>query len=781
MTQTQRSIVPRLFRWLLILLVVLLVLLLIAGAVLAALPVESDPTIPEEEWGAGAVNIEPAWTGLQREWPELEVAFNQEEAELGYQLFFDPVLSGDDSRSCATCHHPDWGFSEPVAISTMPDGSDAQRHTPSLWNVAYTERFFWDGRAETLEEQVLISLASDMELDTDLEAVIADLQEIEAYVEAFGAIYDDGITPENVASAIAAFERTLVSDGAAFDAYAAGDFEALTAQQRRGLGLFRSAGTRCFECHMSPLFTDNLFEVTGVGDGSDLGFGTVQDGGDFAFKNPSLRNVALHPPYMHDGSLETLEEVIDHYANVAPEFTLAEVDRRVAGGFDLSEQEIADLVAFMFALTDESIPEAYQVVNYVNEDGTIALPTEVPSGMDVVSAMENPNRERYEEISAAPVERPTCEREEGSTTIIVEEGESIQAAVDCAVRGDTILVAPGVYHERIIIDQSGITLRGMVDEPEMCPVMNEDKMFPTGDDAPNWPILDGEGVLTDGVIASGNDFTMEYFHVRNYTGNGILVEGVNGVTLRHLFTEDTGLYGVYPVHSTEVLVECSIATQIFDAGIYVGQSRRIIVRNNLAYDNITGIEIENSYSASVYNNEVWNNTGGMLIFLLPNITSRISSGIDVYDNYIHDNNRPKGEARPGSIVALVPVGTGMFIMATDNSEFRNNVIENNDSFGIALVSLYQAYSPEEILNGVGALSEGNRIFDNTYINNGTNPSPEVTDTGLPGADILWDATGYGNTFDESGVSMFPPILPSAGQPEPIQRAIYQLWTILSGL
>lgn len=230
-----------------------------------------------------------------------------------------------------------------------------------------------------------------------------------------------------------------------------------------------------------------------------------------------------------------------------------------------------------------------------------------------------------------------------------------------------------------------------------------------------------------------------------------------------------------------MLVECSVATQIFDAGIYVGQSRDIVVKNNLAYDNITGIEIENSYNADVFENEVWNNTGGLLVFLLPNITSRISTDIRVYDNYIHNNNRPKGEARPGSIVALVPVGSGIFVMATDNSQIYNNVIENNDSFGVALVSLYQAYSQEEILNGVGALSEGNRVYDNTYINNGTNPSPEVTDSGLPGADILWDATGYGNTFDEPGASMFPPLLPSSGQPEPVQRVIYQLWTILAGL
>lgn len=787
MAITLSSFFRRVPRWVWLVVIPIGVIVLALG-ILAALPVAADPPLAEEEWGAGAVNILPATSGLLREWPDIGEDFDPELARLGYQLFFDPILSGDNTRSCASCHHPDWAFSEPRPRAIGPDGTETIRHTPTLWNVAYASTLFWDGRAESLEAQALESLGSAQEMNQSIAALTRELEAIDAYDQQFNAIFADGITQDSIAAALAAFERTLISDSAPFDRYAAGDFEAITAQQRRGLATFRSAGTRCFECHIAPTFTDNGFAVIGVPDSGlgDIGRGTVQSGLEYAFRTPTLRNVALRGPYMHNGSLATLEDVIAHYSSGAQGFDLATVDRRVAG-FNLTEQETEDLVAFLFALTDETIPERFWSAGYVDETGRIVIPASVPSGLPTISSLANPARERLAELSASPDVRPACNREAAPTTLIVPSGGSIQAVVDCAVPGDTILVEPGVYHERVVIDISGITLRGRVEEPTACPLRGNDGRFPEGDDAPNWPVLDGDingdGTpdLTDAVIASGNDFRMEYFVMRNYLGNGALVEGVTGVTLRHLFASNTGLYGVYPVHSTGVLVECSVGTQIRDAAIYVGQSRDIIVRGNLAYDSVVGVEVENSANADVYDNESWGNTGGLLAILLPNLQSLVSTNINVHDNYVYDNNRSRGDARPGSVVTLVPIGTGIFVMASDNTQIYDNRIEDNDSFGVAVVSLYQAFDPDEIFTAGGVYSENVQVYGNSFSGNGQNPDAAVTEAGLSGADVLWDATGGGNTFDQPGANLFPPVLPERGMPMWVQRIIYQVWNIVARL
>lgn len=760
-------------------------IMVLVCAVLAILPYEADAEIPEAEWGAGAVNIQPSWTGLLRPWPESKAEINPEIANLGYQLFFDPILSGDNALSCAHCHHPDLGFSDGRDISVNNQGNTDNRHAPTLWNVAYNGSFFWDGRANSLEEQMKVALSSPNEMDQNLDDLVAELETVEVYKDQFEALFENGLTLDNVLVAIASFERTLISDGSAFDEYANGNQEALNSQQRRGLGIFRSAATRCFECHSLPTFNDDSFRITGVPNPNEDKGRDVYDGEgmNYAFKVPTLRNVALSGPYMHNGHFDTLEKVIDFYRNgggAADNFD-ANIDRVVTPGFKVSEQEKADLIAFLYALTDETIPESYwKLVDYVDDTGHILIPETVPSGLTaVVQVVENPARDLVASVAADPEEKPSCHRDEVNQTVTVK-GESIQSAVDCAKSGDTILVPPGIYHERVLIDINDITLRGIVDtEPSMCPVQNENAVFPSGDAAPKWPILDGDidgdGVkdLTDGVIASGNDFSMEYFIVRNYTGNGVLVEGVHNVSLRHLYTEDTGLYGVYPVRSTNVLVECNITTLATDAGIYVGQSRQIIVRNNLAYDGVTGIEIENSVDADVYENETWNNTGGILIFLLPNLHSRVSQDIRVYDNYVHDNNRPKNDATPGSVVGKVPVGTGILVMASDNTEIYNNRIEDNNSYGIGITSLYQAYEPSEI-GDVGPLSENNYIHNNIYRNNGADPDQEVKDAGLPGADLLWDTRGFGNAWDEPDASRFPPLLPAPNWVGVGERIYFQI-------
>lgn len=770
----------RLPRWVYVLFIIIGVLLFACG-ILAALPVEADPEIPKNDWGVGASNIEPSWTGLLRPWPEATMA-DPALANLGYLLFFDPILSGDNTYSCAHCHHPDLGFSDGRAKAIGPSGDEINRNAPTLWNVVYNPMLFWDGRVSSLEEQMLVPLTAPNEMNQNVDELVNELKAVDDYQSLFDAVFTDGITADNIIAAIAAFERTLISDGAAFDAYANGDFDALTSQQRRGLGIFRSAATRCFECHSAPTFKSDDFKVIGVPDADDLGRGVVEENTvDYAFRVPTLRNVALTGPYMHNGYFATLTDVVHFYRDgggPGAGFDTASVDRLIAPGFKLNNQEIEDLIAFLYALTDETIPEyLWEQVNYVDSDGRVRIPERVPSELAPVVAIDNPARLVVYETVSPPEERPACQRNSETQTVTVRADQSLQQAVDCAQTGDTILVPPRVYHERVLIDLNDITLRGLLEnEPDACPVQ-KNGVWPA--DAPNWPILDGDingdGTkdLTDGVIASGHNFTMEYFIVRNYTGNGVLVEGVTQTTLRHLYTEDTGLYGVYPVRSSGVLVECSIATLTTDAGIYVGQSEDIVVRYNLAYDNVTGIEIENSFNARVYENEIWNNTGGILVFLLPNLHSRISRNIYVYDNYVHDNNRPKDDATPGSVVGKIPIGSGIFIMGSDYSEIYNNRVEGNQSFGIALVSLYQAYEPDEI-GDVGPLSEHNYIHNNQFKNNGYDPDPAVKDAGLPGADLLWDTRGFGNAWNEPNASRFPPLLPGKNWIGVLERSYFQI-------
>jgi cytochrome c peroxidase len=490
---------------------------------------------------------------------------------------------------------------------------------------------------------------------------------------------------------------------------------------------------------------------------------------------------------MHNGSVATIEDVIEFYGEGAQKFEQSGVDFQVEMGFSLTKGETEDMINFLYALVDETIPEEYwEGLNYIDSEGHILIPDAVPSGSNlVVKAFDNPARAFVAEVEAAPNDRPECVRDPSAQTVTVSTGQTIQQAVDCAEQGDTILVPPGIYKERVVIDTNGITLRGITDEPDMCPVQTTEAIFLAGDAAPNWPILegdvdgDGESDLSDGVIASSNNFTMEYFVMRNYTGNGVLVDGSRNVTIRHTYSENAGLYGVYTVRSTNVLVECNVGTLMTDAAIYVGQSRDIVVRNNLVYDNIAGIEIENSAYAKVYENETWDNVGGLLVFLLTNLRSRVSTHVDVYDNYVHDNNRSKGDTNTG-LVAMTPIGTGVLLLGTDYSEVYNNRIENNDSYGIAIPALYMVYERDQIEN-VGPLAEYNYIHDNIFVNNGANPDPFLTDAGLPGADLLWDTESYGNLWDEPGASRFPPLLPGSGWPKIAQRAIFRIWNFIAQL
>lgn len=731
-----------LLKWLLRLLAGVLFLIFIVFVIAAFVPLSKDP--PVEERGAGASNVEPSYSGLQREFPPLnEPASNPTTAEkvtLGRLLFFDPVLSQNNDIACATCHHPDLGFSDGRPTAVGPQGTILSRNTPSLWNVGYAAHLFWDGRVDSLESQVETPLMHPDEMGVEnSEALVTELQAIPEYSERFTEAFgggDDAITLENVARALAAFQRTLISDNSPFDQYAAGNFDALTPPQRRGLALFRSGATRCFECHTPPTFASDTFRVVGV-DSDDPGRAAVsEEGQQGAFKVPSLRNVALSAPYMHDGSLATLADVVDFYAKGGGRAHGVENVDVFVNGFELTAQEQADLIAFLYALTDES--------------NNVEIPESVPSGLPVVSPVENPARQQVAAQNTGALSgRPDATRD--PMTITVREGESIQAAVDRAQPGDTVEVAYGVYHERVAIDINDLTLRGVANQ------------------AGEWPILDGEGQLSDGVIASGNNFTIANFHIRNYTDNGVLVEGVTGVHFHDIFAENTGTYGVYPVQSTNVLIERVEVTGVDDAGIYAGQCENVIVRDSVAYGNVLGIELENTWNGEVHDNHAYDNSVGILIVLLPQLTSKVSAHTKIYNNFVEDNNHANF-APEGAIAGVMPPGVGIALIATDNNEVYNNTIKGNKTTGVALFNLLCCGAFEESEVDVGPLPEGNLVRNNELKNNGYEPDALIKELGIPGGDILWDGSGSNNRFHEQGASSFPPVLPREGWPDFALRA-----------
>lgn len=730
---------------------VLRTLAIIVGAILAAFvlvvivaaiaPEAADPAINMTRHGAGASSVEPSYSGLQRQWPASnEPADNPstpEKIELGRLLFFDSVLSQANDTSCATCHHPDLGFGDGQPTPKGPDGP-LTRNAPALWNAAFTQKFFWDGRSNSLEAQAIFPLTHPNEMGvTDISALEAELRAIPAYVELFGAAFDGGaqaVAAQHLAQALAAFQRSLLSQNSPFDRYAAGDFDALTPQQRRGLALFRSGATRCFECHTAPTFASDTFRVVGMPDG-DLGrAGVVADGQKGAFKTPTLRNIALSAPYMHNGALATLEDVVDFYANGGGHaFGIANVDVFV-NGFDLSQQERADLVAFLYALTDESQrPE---------------IPAAVPSGLPVVQPIDNPVRQQVADHNRGGDGQAVPPR--AAVTLTVQPGQTIQAVIDQTRPGDTVLIPMGVYHETVAVDISDLTIEGIPDGQ--------------GD----FPTLDGEFKLADGIVASGNNFKLGKLAFKNYNDNGVLVEGATGVHLYDIYAEKTGTYGVYPVRSTNILIERVTVTGVEDAGIYVGQSENAVVRDCVAYANVAGIELENTLNGEVTNCHAYDNTAGLLVFVLPQLTSKISANTRVHDNIIENNNRVNF-AR-GGVVRFVPSGIGVLLMGADRAEVYGNEIKDNKTGGIGIYSLTRTglFEPNEL--DIGPLPEGNRIHGNTLAHNGFAPDEFLTRLGVPGSDLIWDGSGAGNTFDQPGASAFPPLLPSQGWPGFLQRA-----------
>ena len=276
--------------------------------------------------------------------------------ELGRLLFFDTRLSADGTVACASCHNPRFAFTDGVRVSEGIGGQEGNRNSPTVINASLSTTQFWDGRAGSLEEQALGPLTNPIEMgNTSLDAVAERLRQISGYRDLFEKVFHThSLTIDQVAEAIAAFERTVVSENSAFDRFRAGEKGALTKRQERGMTLFFGKA-RCHNCHGEPTFADGRFHNLGVGinnSKTDNGRSEVTkvttDMGKF--KTPTLREIAATAPYMHDGSLKSLEEVIDFYdvggnpnPNINPRL------RALA----LTPEEKTDLVSFLHSLSGE--------------------------------------------------------------------------------------------------------------------------------------------------------------------------------------------------------------------------------------------------------------------------------------------------------------------------------------------------------------------------------------------------------------------------------------------
>ncbi len=324
--------------------------------------------------------------GTQTSLPEHRDGFTPQQIDLGRYLFFDPILSKDGQQSCASCHQPDKGFADGLDRSVGVTGEKVARSAPTLWNVAFLKSLFWDARAKSLEEQALGPLFDAKEMANNPTELISTLNSNSQYRAMFASAFADAesIDLSHVASALTAFQTTLISLNSRYDRYAHGYHEALNEDEIAGLNIFRSFVARCAECHQPPLFTNNQIAVIGVPEkegsqfdpGAEVTFNASKLRG--GFKVPTLRNIAKTAPYMHAGNIDTLRESVEFYnkgrGHAVPKDESLQLHWHIWEP-NLREEEMDLIVTFLNTLTDESL--------------TPQIPRQLPSGLPPIDAKHN--------------------------------------------------------------------------------------------------------------------------------------------------------------------------------------------------------------------------------------------------------------------------------------------------------------------------------------------------------------------------------------------------------
>ncbi|MDT0603579.1 cytochrome-c peroxidase [Thalassotalea castellviae] len=319
--------------------------------------------------------------GTRTNLPAHRDGFTPAQIDLGRYLFFDPALSKDGSISCASCHQPDKGFSDDLDRSIGITGKKVARSAPTLWNVAFVDKFFWDVRANSLEEQAMGPLFDPLEMANTPEQLLSTLRNNQDYQAMFAQAFPQQPTVElaQVYTALTAFQTSLISLNSRYDQYAHGYHQALTKNEIAGLNVFRSFVARCAECHQPPLFTNNEIAVIGApepaGRELDIGAEKTYNAPKLrgAFKVPTLRNITKSAPYMHSGRYDNLRDAVKFYndgrGNSIPEGEEMLIHWHISEP-NLTDDELDLIVEFLGTLTDESL--------------TPQMPTKVPSGLPVI-------------------------------------------------------------------------------------------------------------------------------------------------------------------------------------------------------------------------------------------------------------------------------------------------------------------------------------------------------------------------------------------------------------
>lgn len=334
-----------------------------------------------------------------------------------------------------------------------------------------------------------------------------------------------------------------------------------------------------------------------------------------------------------------------------------------------------------------------------------------------------------------------------------DDTTALQSAFIDAKSGDTVCLCKGSYSftKELSLAVPQVTLKGLGASP---------------DDV----VLDfaGQTQGDDGMTVTSDGFTAENFALKNSPGNGLVVSGAEDVTFRKLKVSwdagsvtKNGAYAVYPVKSKRVLIEDSEIIGAADAGVYVGQCNQAIVRRNKVHGNVAGIEIENSSDAEVYENEAYDNTAGILVFTLPNLEKKDGNRALVRDNSVHDNNRDNF-AEAGSIVSNVPTGTGLLILAADQTEIRQNQVKNNKSAGVVIVSMTTLNIVLQTQPDPATDPDPEQTFihGNTFSGNGTDPQGILATFNVkPLEDVAWDGVVKAGVTDPM-LCLGDPPLPS---------------------
>ncbi len=315
------------------------------------------PTPPEQPYEPTPVTLELPYLFPKMEIPE-DNPLTEEGIALGRKLFYEPMLSGNGTQSCAGCHLQTNSFAEPTRFSTGIDGLTGRRNAMPIINVGWMDKLFWDGRANGVEDQATFPVVDPLEMHADWSQVVEKLKTIPSYQELFRkAFKTSGITKERTVKAIAQFERTMVSYHSKTDEVAViGGGVFYDDLEQEGHDLFFSERGDCFHCHSGILFTDNLFHNNGLDSIHDADKGLYEVTHNHAdigkFKTPTLRNIAFTAPYMHDGRFETLDEVLDFYATSVQFSATLDPLMGHQGGISMTSHERIAMKAFLMTLSD---------------------------------------------------------------------------------------------------------------------------------------------------------------------------------------------------------------------------------------------------------------------------------------------------------------------------------------------------------------------------------------------------------------------------------------------